>query len=63
MKITVQKIWETEEEIEAPDGLSHEDLVQWVGERCGTVANNQLESEWVATHCLDENGDLFKTFD
>ena len=53
MEITIRKTWVTEEEIEAPDGLSEEELKKFVAGKVPGAANG--DPWWDSTIALDED--------
>lgn len=54
MKVVVRKEWHTIEIMTAPDGLSDDDLVDWLRVHAPDVANEG--HEWELTVCEDETG-------
>ncbi len=57
MKVTILKEWQTEEEVEVPDGLEGKELRKWLEDAAPDLANCFDEADWQATFVMDEEGD------
>jgi len=58
MRITIIKSWQTEAEVDAPDGLSKQELIDWLAQEADKVANDLLDAEWTNTHCTETGTDI-----
>ncbi len=62
MKVIIRKMWITEAHIDTPDGLSTEELIQWLDSAVGPVANEDHIWDW--TICTNkEDGEEIVVFD
>ena len=57
MKLIVQQHYTVETEIEAPDGLTEEELLHWLEIEAVFDVDYDIEPEWDSTSVMSEDGD------
>ena len=53
MLVTITKEWQTDETIEAPDGLTEAELKSWLRANTEEYANDLKFASWQGTYCVN----------